>query len=427
MNIETARNEDLKRAIEALRNGVPNRDAVQFLGCGQSAVEERFRQQLDAVEPKLREGRQSAGMLVAGGFGTGKSHLLEYLQHVALGQNFACSRVVISKETPLYDAAKLYKAAVESAVVPGRSGQAIQEVALKLRQDSPQYRDLFVWANSAESGIAALFPATLLLRERLSGDPEMLEEISGFWGGEKLPVARVRSGLKQIGESAAFSVKAVTIKELAYQRFRFGARLMRAAGYRGWVILIDEVELIGRYTLLQRAKSYAELARWLGMVEGEQYAGLTTVATVHNSFVPAVLEGKGDRDNVVPKLRDKGTDEFNAMAARAETGMRTIEREPLNLAAPDNAILDHTYATLKELHGRAYAWAPPDVPSAAREIARPMRSHVRRWINEWDLKRLYPEAELRTEEEEMTQDYSESLDLEQPPEDDLSAESGAGG
>ncbi len=34
---------DRRRALEALRNGVPNRDAVRVLGCEQPEVEERFR------------------------------------------------------------------------------------------------------------------------------------------------------------------------------------------------------------------------------------------------------------------------------------------------------------------------------------------------------------------------------------------------
>jgi hypothetical protein len=410
MNIAAARNEDLKRAVEALRNGVPNRDAVQFLGCGQTNVEEGFRRQLSEVEPGLQQGLQSTGMLVAGGFGAGKSHLLEYLQHIALEQNFVCSRVVISKETPLYDPVKMYEAAVESAVLPKSNGQAIQEVAIKLNQDSPRYAELFAWANSEESGLAPIFPATLLLRERLGGDPELSEEISAFWGGAKLPVARVRGGLRQIGQAATFSVKAVPVKELALQRLRFAPRLMRAAGYRGWVILIDEVELIGRYTRLQRGRSYAELARWMGLLEGDQYCGLTAVAAIHDSFESYVLNTKGDRDEVGPRLRDKGTDEFNVLAARAETGMRVIEKA-LSLVRPDDDTLARTYSTLKDLHGRAYDWQTPDVPSADRSILRPMRSYVRRWINEWDLKRLYPNEELHTEEDEITVDYTENADL----------------
>ena len=40
--------------------------------------------------------------MIAGGFGAGKSHLLGYLQELALAENFIVSWVVISKETPLF-------------------------------------------------------------------------------------------------------------------------------------------------------------------------------------------------------------------------------------------------------------------------------------------------------------------------------------
>ena len=42
--------EDFRRALEALRSGVPNRDAVRVLGCSQQEVVERFRTQLAAVD-----------------------------------------------------------------------------------------------------------------------------------------------------------------------------------------------------------------------------------------------------------------------------------------------------------------------------------------------------------------------------------------
>jgi threonine synthase len=120
-----------------------------------------------------------------------------------------------------------------------------------------------------------------MLHERLNNDPELAEQIRNFWAGDPLPIARVRQGLRQIGESAAFSLKAVKIKDLTEQRFAFVARLIQGAGYRGWVLLIDEVELVGRYSLVQRGRSYAELARWLGRIEGLQTPGITTVAAVN--------------------------------------------------------------------------------------------------------------------------------------------------
>ena len=67
-----------RRAIEALRAGVPNRDAVLALGSTQPEIERKFlRATSDPAKP--RDGSLPQGMLVKGGFGAGKSHLLEFL------------------------------------------------------------------------------------------------------------------------------------------------------------------------------------------------------------------------------------------------------------------------------------------------------------------------------------------------------------
>ncbi len=409
-------NEDLRRAIEALRNGVPNRDAVRVLGCGQTAATERFRRQLVEAKRAAGDERQAKGMLVAGDFGSGKSHLLEYLKHLALEANFVSSLIVISKETPLYDPAKIYAAAVESAVVPGVTGQAIHEIALRLRPETASYAQFFQSVNREESDISALFPATLLLHERLNNDPEMLENIRGFWAGDKLPVADLRAGLRQIGQAAAYHLRAVPMKVLALQRFKFAAGLAMAAGYAGWVFLIDEVELIGRYSRLQRAGSYGELARWLGQLETEQYPGVTAVATITDDFALKVLQEKGDSDYVVPYLESRDSDQYRALAGRAARGIRIIEREAVKLTPPDNEVLKQTSEALKEIHGQAYGWSPPAARSVPPSLRRAMRSYVRRWINEWDLYRLYPGASLDTVETEMKIDYAEIPELEQPRE-----------
>lgn len=403
---------EYRRAMEALRNGVPNGDAVRVMGCGQKRVEQRFAEQLAAVDEKLAEGKQASGLLISGGFGTGKSHLLEYLEHRALSENFVCSRVVISKETPLYDPAKVFRAAMESATVPGLTGQAIPEIALRLRENSPEYAQFYQWAVREESGLSAIFPATLYLHERLRGDQELVEKITSFWAGERLAVSRVRQGLKQVGSGSMFPLRTVKVAQLALERFVFAARLMLGAGYRGWVLLIDEVELIGRYSLLQRGKSYAELARWLGRVKTHQVPGLTAVAAITDDFAAHVLDEKGDRDLIGNRLRNKGSDEMAALASRAETGMRVIQREAVTLEPPDEETLRTTYEKLKQVHRVAYRWDPPDIAAAERSLRRAMRSHVRRWINEWDLKRLYPGTDVVTEEQEMRPTYAEDADIE---------------
>jgi hypothetical protein len=374
--------------------------------------------QLEGVETALEADAQAPGVLVSGGFGTGKSHLLEYLQHRALSANFVVSRVVISKETPLYDQGKVFKAAADNAVLPDRRGQAVKEIAQRLVPRSPTYAALDRWAKDPANGVSDLLPATLFLHERLNNDPDLVESVTDFWAGEPLSVADVRRGLRQVDAASAFTIRAVPARQLPHERFTFLSRLIRGAGYTGWVLLIDEVELIGRYSLLQRGKSYAELARWMAKVEGVTYPGLTAVAAITDDFDISVLREKGDRDNVGARLRAKGTDEMLLMAARAEAGMRCIERDALPLGAPTHDMLRRTYNKVREVHANAYSWEPPEVEGAGVALRRAMRSYVRRWINEWDLKRLYPGAEVHTEEQELRVDYGEDQELETPTEDD---------
>ena len=61
-----------------------------------------------------------------------------------------------------------------------------------------------------------------------------------------------RQALAAVGAPRMFDLRLPAAAELAEQRIRFAGRLFRAAGYAGWCLLLDEVELIGRYTPLQR-------------------------------------------------------------------------------------------------------------------------------------------------------------------------------
>ena len=274
------------RAIEAMRAGVPNRDAVKALGSSQRHIEEAFR----ALLAKLSDGRDDGpkGFLIEGEFGSGKSHLLEFLQHIALEENFVCSKVAVSKETPLFDPAKLFRASVGVAKVPHRTGGAITNIAHSMNFDSADYAELFVWVNGTECGLSSLFAATLFAYER-SKDPEILNRIELFWAGSQLNKPEVRTWLKDLGALSTYRVDKVRARDLTAQRCLFFPRLVRAAGYAGWVVLIDELELAGRYSYRQRARSYAELARLLGRLEGPKSPWSGAVFAISADFGAEVL------------------------------------------------------------------------------------------------------------------------------------------
>jgi hypothetical protein len=394
-----------RRAVEALRSGVPSRAAVAALGSGQDEIEDAFEALLD---------RGVGGRLIGGGFGVGKSHLLTHLAAVAHKQGFVVSTVAISKETPLHDPAKVYRAAVESMTSPARVPGVLAEAAAALDPDSSSYNELVRWLHS--DAVSDRFAASLVVHERLGSSDapdanETLEAIVRFWAGDPLRTPDLRRALKAIGQGGVYGLAAVPARELARQRWAFTSRLLRAAGHAGWVLLLDEVELIGRYSLLQRGKSYAEIARWLGADAGPQVA---TVLAMTDDFEAAVLVGKGDRETLPRKLLDKQSEEWAETAALAEGGMKAISRDLLLMTAPSAADLDRAYLTLKELHAAAYNWSPPDVAGIERLGATRMRQYVRAWINEWDLVREDPLYSPSTEVVEVVSSYDEDVDEDDP-------------
>ena len=407
-------------ALEALRNGVPNREAVRILGCNQPQVETRFDEMLINASDVDSPPANSLGMLVSGDFGTGKSHLLTHLEHQALSTGFVCSKVAISKETPLYDLGKVFKSAVDNGRMPDHSGRLIEELGLALKPDSQAYATFFEWANKAasESLLSQMFPASLLVHER-SGDLELDVDIEYFWAGEPIRVPRIKDGLRQIGQLQSYSFRAPKRSELSPQRLRFFIELIKAVGYKGWVVLLDEVELIGSYSLLQRGRSYAELTRWMGQASAEAYPGLVVVGTVTDDFATAVIGmgGRKDRDYVGQRLRARNDDDI---AARAETGMRLIEQGAIPLNQPSDADVNATVEKLREIYSVAYGWDAPasQVKAGGVQEQGRMRYKVRAAINEWDLLRLYPEAHPEIVSDEFHYTYEEDPDLERASQDD---------
>jgi hypothetical protein len=396
-----------RRAVEALRAGVPNRDAVATLGSGQPAIEDRFHALCEAAAAGT-----AGGLLLGAGFGAGKSHLLEHLARLALDTGFTVSRVTVSKETPLHDPVKVFRAAVETAVRAGQVRPALIEAAAALDLDGRAYAELLRWASSTGSGLNERFPATLALFAHLRDrDPAYADEITRFWSGDPIAVPELRRRMREIGEQRP-ALSPVSAAELGRQRLRFAARLLTAAGSAGWVVLFDEVELIGRYSLLQRAKSYAQLARWMRGDHGGPGTPIAAVFAMTDDFEAAVIAGRNDRDLVPARLRNKETPEANELAAAAQLGMRIIDRETHLFTPPDELELKQVYTRLREMHGLAFGWQPPAIAGLERLGATRMRQYVRAWINEWDLVRLDPGYRPETEILDVSTDYREDPDLE---------------
>jgi hypothetical protein len=395
-------------AIEALRAGVPNRAAIRLLGTREKTIEAGFNAALDAVWGA----RPLPGQVIAGGFGSGKSHLLGYLGEQALARNMVVSRVTVSKETPLAHPGLMFAAAMRGTTVPGTTDDIATVALSRVLRTAGAVQELELWASTPAVNVAPIFAAVAhLLGKNLA--PELMQGIEAFLCGGKPPGASVRAKLAEMGVRSMFEMTGVKALQLDLQRPRFMMQLLRGAGFAGWCVMIDEVELIGRYGPAQRASAYAQLGRWLGLAPHDRIPGLHTVAAISDDFTKNVLDLKRDEEKVPDRLLGRGLD---TLAALASDAMKVIRVAPILSAQTDQDLALHGQ-TLRRCYTAAYAWPAPPAARFERRANRSMRHHIRGWITEWDMQRLSG-GSSGIVEEEMVSDYSENLDLETQPEDD---------
>ena len=397
-------------AIEALRAGVPNRAAIRFLGERDGALVNSFFDSLGRCAQSLDQGRQAEGNVVWGGFGAGKSHLLGYMRELALERNFVVSLVPVSKETPMFDAGRLFAAAIRAAEVPGANDDVMTVALSRLKPQTEPYDRLERWAtDEARAGsLASAFAALLWLFPHLG--PEDHARIPRFFGGGKLNAAVVKSWLRERGAAKLFDIKPTREAELARQRLRFAPRLFSAVGLAGWCVLLDEVELIGRYSTLQRGKSYAELARWLGRDEMDGLPGITTVAAFTDDFVDEMFDRRRDEERIPQTLEQKGLMRQAVMAKRCMEELKQMRG--VRLQPPDESALSAAQSRIADLYFHAYQWRPSGLAIGERLAGKSMRQYIKSWITEWDIERLYGER-TTTEAQTIHTDYTESAELQQ--------------
>lgn len=403
-----------RRAIEALRAGVPNGDAVRALGSDQSDI-------IDAFDRKLQNAAeihaaQATGFVISGAFGSGKSHLVEELHQRALAANFVSSKVAISKETPLHLPTRIVQAVVGAMQAKDKPEGLLLDMLLSYNSGRPAARDLQKWCGSSASGVSVTFGALLELRDAGIEDLEVVDLVLRYLSCETVQIGSIRRRMAELGVRSPTEV--VSAVDRPWQTIKFLSRFCQVNGYRGWAIFLDEAELISKYGPISRARAYEQLGRWLGLRTDHRVPGTAVIATVIDDFSVAVLEAQGDRWQV-PELLSRGRKAADIKGVPfAKDAIAAIDNA-LHLAPMDISQLRKAHDVLREAHSRAYGWDAPELEVQFRS-SNPMRLYVRRWINEWDLRRLYGhQSDLSFADEDLTVDLSEDDDYTVPAWEDI--------
>jgi hypothetical protein len=112
------------------------------------------------------------------------------------------------------------------------------------------------------------------------------------------------------------------------------------------------------------------------------------------------------------RVESRQTEESRILAERATAGMQLIRRNAIDLRPLNKETVERAYHKVKELQAMAYGWQPPEITRPDPSSLTRMRKLVRRWINEWDMLRLYEGVPVTFEEREVATSYAEDTELE---------------
>jgi hypothetical protein len=401
------------RALESLRTGVPNSTAVRLLGCSQPRVSNAFEACLGRAARIGNEEPKSDGLLIKGGFGVGKSHTLSYLADAAAERGFVVSTISINKETPLSDPEKLFYALANSAELPDRSGAGLFEAGQRLAAESEGFKELERWARSCDE-LDGRFVASLQLFRLGRRNYEMKDQILRFWCGDPLGVSYVRSRLRELGIPSRGSLRTTYAREMGFQRARFASRLLRAAGYAGWVWLIDEVELVGSYSMLQRMRSYCQIGLMLSDKTELDCPGVVPVLAITDDFDSAVIRGKQDSFTMPNYFRERCQWNKENRDCPPQLGISVIQSSALLLHSLRDADADALHSKLRDLYGAAYNWLPSADNSYPFTSSTTVRQRIKHWITAWDIQRLVSSVEVDLEVEPLEYNYLEPVPADDP-------------
>jgi len=331
---------EARHVIEALRSGIPSRAVGQYFSEARPGIMKEISGHLD----ETCETGKSKGMIIAGKYGEGKTHLLNTVFSMAHSNNMVVSYLSLSKETPFDKLYLVYQKLVNNTFLPKRVQPGFTQILEKMTPGSPAANELLLYAaKHLETDKLYYLLRAYLNTEDLDEKFMLQADLEGDF------IANVL--LKQIyrriyNERVKYNVSFSKTKHCG-DYFSFLSRLFRLMGYNGWVILIDETELIGRLSKKARLNAYRNMAQFL--LPDERLEGIYTLFALGASYTEDVIETKHDYENL------------EEIYPEQQEPIRTV----LNLITRAQQLAPLTDSEIREVlkkiqvfHGRAYDWNP---------------------------------------------------------------------
>ena len=331
---------EARHIIEALRSGIPSRAVGQYFSEARPKIMKEISGRLDMV----CDSHRSSGMVICGKYGEGKTHLLNTVFNLAHSNNMVVSYLSLSKETPMDKLYLVYQKVIQNTYLPKRQQPGFMHELEKISANSPIANEMLLYAakHLETDKLYYLFRSYLNTED---SDEKFL--LQADMEGDFVANAPLKKIYRRIfGQPVKYNVNFTKTRHCG-DYFSFMSRLFTQMGYHGWVILIDETELMGRLGKKARLNAYRNMARFL--LPEFCPENTFSIFALSASYVEDVIEGKHEYENlsaVHPEEQEP-----------ARTVLDILSRAPQLLPLTRLEIREVLYK-IQDFHGKAYEWTP---------------------------------------------------------------------
>jgi len=371
--------------IESLRSGIPTRDSTRNLISPFSSLHEKLVKDLDVLANSqgIPQGR-----LFWGQFGQGKTHELTLLEHTAIDKGFAVSRITINRNLSGQRLDHLYAKLAASIRTPNSNLFGVRHILDKKKLEDLQDSNIY-----NQDRYTHPLPA-LILEIYLRAIAEDQDLLYNALLGSQIPLTEIKRIYRNCcAPSFPKFQERFAANKHSKSYFEVMADILTWCGYSGWVILIDELELIHRLTKLGRMQAYQNLY-WLLNWSNSSAFPIFTVGAVTDSLIGLWLTPQGQSKlpdtDLIPQLAEEkcGVESGQALKCFFDYARNTDRCPPLERMSQNDLI--NLLKRIAEIHGVSYGWQPDvDVNSVIRSQGNaPVRLYIRAVIEALDMRYL---------------------------------------
>lgn len=331
---------EARHIIEALRSGIPSRAVGQYFSEARPKIMKEISGRLDAV---CEQGK-SGGMIISGKYGEGKTHLLNTVFNLAHSNNMVVSYLSLSKETPMDKLYLVYQKLIQNTYLPKRRQPGFMHELEKISANSPVANEMLLYgAKQLETDkLYYLFRSYLNTED---SDEKFL--LQADLEGDFISNAPLKKIYRRIfSQPVKYNVNFTKTKHCS-DYFSFMSHLFTQMGYHGWVILIDETELMGHLGKKARLNAYRNMAKFL--MPEKSLESTFSIFALSASYAEDVIETKHEYENL--ELIYPGEQES------AKAVLDLLSKAPQLLPLTRDEINGVLYK-IQDFHGKAYEWTP---------------------------------------------------------------------